>query len=1059
MRRMQCEGAIFDLDGVITQTARIHFKAWKITFDEYLSKKSKETGIVFKPFTYEDDYLSYVDGKPRYMGVKSFLDSRDIVLPYGEPSDSTERETICGIGNEKNETFRRIVTEEGVDIYQSTISFIKELKQKGVKIGVASSSMNCKFILHKTGLSDLFDAIVGGIISKEIGLKGKPYPDIFLLAAENLGTTPNQCLLVEDAISGVEAGKNGNFALVIGVARNGEVQELQARGADIAVKDLSELSFENVNTWFKEGIYDDSWHLTYYGFEPREEKLRESLTTVGNGYFGARGCFEMEKADEVIHYPGTYIAGIYNELPSSVFRKTIYNNDFVNCPNWLLIELKIGESDFIHPLQEEIIFYKHDLNMKDGVMIRSLTFKDKEGRITSIRSERIASMYNPHLGAIRYTITPHNYSEEITLRSTLDGTVLNYGVERYRELNTKHLYPISVVKENGGISLHVRTTTSKVNICMHARNILYQDEKPVKVKRKILKDMGIISENMTFHADKENPYVLEKLVSIFTSRDSDIEDDPEEVAKASLNDVGSFDEIFKKHRRVWRQLWELVNNRIDGDRFAQKVIHLHTYHLLVTASIHNKSIDAGIPARGLHGEAYRGHIFWDELYIFPFYNLHFPEIARSFLLYRYRRLDAAREYARENGYKGAMYPWQSADSGKEETQSMHYNPVSGKWGPDLSRLQRHVSIAIAYNIWEYFYVTNDLDFLHEYGAEMMVEIARFWASIAKYSRNDKRYHISGVMGPDEFHEKYPGSKKGGLKDNAYTNIMVCWLMHKTIETVEYLPERVLKKLEEKIGFNKDELKKWKEIVEKMNVVITEDGIISQFDGYMDLKELDWDYYREKYRNIKRLDRILKSEGNSPDRYKATKQADTLMTYYVLSPGQVKHILEIMGYDINNELKLMEKNYEYYVKRTSHGSTLSNVVHAAILKYHHTHKRDMWEWFFNALESDICDTQGGTTAEAIHCGVMGGTLDILFKSFAGINIFKDHLQIDPSLPVNWNTLAFKILLRNIWLYIEITHEIIKVQYIEGTGEKASVQVGDKIYELTNHEPLEIPYKSC
>jgi len=411
MGGIQCKAAIFDLDGVITQTAQVHFKAWKSTFDEYLRKKFKKTKRDFKPFTYEGDYLPYVDGKPRYMGVKSFLDSRDIVIPYGEPSDSTEKETICGIGNKKNETFRRVVTEEGVDIYQSTLSFIKELKDKGVKVGVASSSMNCRFILHKTGFIELFDAVIGGIISKEIGLKGKPHPDIFLLTAENLDARPNQCLLVEDAISGVEAGKNGNFGLVIGVARNGDTQELQARGADITVEDLSEVSFEDVDTWFKEGIYDDSWHLTYYGFEPREEKLRESLTTVGNGYFGTRGSFEMEKADEVIHYPGTYIAGIYNELPSLVFRKTIYNNDFVNCPNWLLIELKIGESDFVHPLQEEIIFYKHDLNMKDGVMIRSLTFKDKKGRITSIRSERIASMYNPHLGAVRYTITSHNYSE------------------------------------------------------------------------------------------------------------------------------------------------------------------------------------------------------------------------------------------------------------------------------------------------------------------------------------------------------------------------------------------------------------------------------------------------------------------------------------------------------------------------------------------------------------------------------------------------------------------------------------------------------------------------
>jgi HAD superfamily hydrolase (TIGR01509 family) len=997
------------------------------------------------------------------MGVKSFLESRDIEIPYGNPNDNPEMETICGIGNRKNEQFRSIVSEGGADIYDSTVSFVQALKQRGVKVGVSSSSMNCSFILEKTGLIDLFETVIDGVVSREIGLRGKPHPDIFMIACENLKLSPNECMMVEDAIVGVEAGKNGNFALVVGISRNGNLQELQAHGADITVSDMAELSIADVEEWFKRGMENDSWNLNYHGFEPENEKLRETLTTVGNGYFGTRGCFEGVKADEVIHYPGTYIAGVFNKLPSVVFRKTIYNNDFVNCPNWLLIEINIGDSGFVNIYDEELLEYSHNLNMREGVMSRHIRFKDKVGRITTIHSERIASMHNPHLAAIRYSVTPENYSECITLRSTLDGTVINYGVPRYRELNSKHLYPISVVRENGGISLHVRTTASKVNICMHAENALYNHGgKAVPVQRTVNKDMGIISEDLTFNARNKQVYVLEKLVSIFTSRDSDVEGDPEENAKTALVHVKRYEKMLRSHKNEWRKLWSKADYNISGDRFSQKVVRLHIYHLLVTASIHNTHIDAGMPARGLHGEAYRGHIFWDDVFIFPFYFLHFPEIARALLMYRYRRLDAAREYARVNGYDGAMYPWQSADDGSEETQTLHFNPVAGKWGPDLSRLQRHVSIAITYNIWAYYYVTGDLDFLQKYGAEMMLEIARFWASIAQYVKKEDRYHITGVMGPDEFHEKYPNAKKGGLKDNAYTNIMVCWLLHKTVETWEHLPEKMKNTLIKNINFSETELEKWNDIVRKMSVEINDEGVISQFAGYMDLLELDWEAYREKYGNIHRLDRILKSEGESPDRFKVTKQADVLMLFYLLAPGQVKHVLEVMGYDDINELELIEQNYTYYSKRTSHGSTLSYIVHCAILKYLDFHKKSMWDWFQHALKSDIYDIQGGTTAEAVHCGVMGGTLDILFKSFAGINIFKDRLQIEPNLPSQWNRLSFKILLRGSWYGIDITQDHIYVHHVKKpvikSVQELSIQVGDAYYSLHNSKPLRIPYRA-
>ncbi len=177
---------------------------------------------------------------------------------------------------------------------------------------------------------------------------------------------------------------------------------------------------------------------------------------------------------------------------------------------------------------------------------------------------------------------------------------------------------------------------------------------------------------------------------------------------------------------------------------------------------------------------------------------------------------------------------------------------------------------------------------------MRLEIARFWASISEYDERDGRWHIRGVMGPDEFHEKYPGAEEGGINDNTYTNFMAAWLMHKTIETLRYLPEEVIRRLSEKTGFRMEETERWAQIVRKMNVVITGDGILSQFDGYMDLKELDWEHYRKKYGDIHRLDRILKAEGDSPDRYRGSKQADVLMLFYLLSPGQVRNILEWMG---------------------------------------------------------------------------------------------------------------------------------------------------------------------
>jgi beta-phosphoglucomutase family hydrolase len=246
------EAVIFDMDGVITKTALTHASAWKMMFDEYLRKREKEHGELFVEFTHAGDYLPYVDGKPRYKGVQSFLESRGIHIPFGDPSDSVGTETVCGLGNQKNIAFNEVLEKEGVEVYPSTVALLNELKTAGIKLGVASSSKNCKPVLERVDLLYIFDARVDGVVSAELGLHGKPEPDIFTTACDIVGVKYANAIVVEDAVSGVKAGKKGNFGLTIGIARENNRKELEDAGADLVVEDLEEVGgMEGLNKLFE----------------------------------------------------------------------------------------------------------------------------------------------------------------------------------------------------------------------------------------------------------------------------------------------------------------------------------------------------------------------------------------------------------------------------------------------------------------------------------------------------------------------------------------------------------------------------------------------------------------------------------------------------------------------------------------------------------------------------------------------------------------------------------------------------------------------------------------
>ena len=361
---------------------------------------------------------------------------------------------------------------------------------------------------------------------------------------------------------------------------------------------------------------------------------------------------------------------------------------------------------------------------------------------------------------------------------------------------------------------------------------------------------------------------------------------------------------------------------------VQLLLRFHTAHVLQVCSRHTARHDAGVPARGLNGEAYRGHVFWDELYVYPFLNFRLPEVTRGLLMYRYRRLTEARAAAREAGYQGAMFPWQSGSDGTEETQVVHLNPLSGQWDADYSHNQRHVNAAIFYNAWQYYQATDDLEFLRDYGAELMLEIARFWASLAHYNPENERFEIHGVMGPDEFHERYPDAQDDGLRNNAYTNVMVAWIAETAPRVLDLLPASRRAALRARLGLTDDELRTWQDMSRRMFVPFHGEDVISQFEGYADLEELDWERYRAEHDNIQRLDRILKAEGDDPDRYQLTKQADAVMLFFLFPPDELRRLFEQLGYA--HDSQMARRTVEYYDQRTSHGSTLSLITHAGVL---------------------------------------------------------------------------------------------------------------------------------
>eukprot|EP01063_Lacrimia_lanifica_P011419 TRINITY_DN18201_c0_g1_i1.p1 TRINITY_DN18201_c0_g1~~TRINITY_DN18201_c0_g1_i1.p1 ORF type:complete len:1591 (+),score=551.66 TRINITY_DN18201_c0_g1_i1:138-4910(+) len=1096
------KACIVDLDTLIPHD-NLQREASVLVFDEVFRSRPGMHPAVSKS---EHELLITTCSLARINGIQSILESRGIELPMGNQSETAGLNSVNAVDNRREEIMHSLIArdESPVAVSETVLAFLKNLQSHGVKLALISTLSHANQILERAKLAHLFQTITNVDKMWELRHRPLPAPDSLLGACTDLGCGMGETVVITGTTAGIQAAREGNFGLIIGVKTEAKASSL---APDIATDDVSSVSPRTMVEWFQKGVQKDSWKLAYTTFQPALELQKETLTTVGNGYFSSRGSFELydrtyttDGSEALVHYPGHYINGLYSRKTSTVGGDhVVENTDLVNCPNWSMIKVRIGEDvDFISPLDQDILDYMHQVNLKDAVMERSVTFRDGKGRISKISSSRLCSMDLMHLAAITFKFTPLNYTDTVTIRSGIDASVENNLVKRYRGLENSHLTVEACGQpgyvhgaSNGSPPFYVlaKVEDPATYLSTAVRNVVvvtHETAEPVLATRGVKREGDVVYEEYTAQVDADlDGYMrLDKLVAVFTSNDQTVSKDgsmagllaktsvrnmapdapgrPPSLSRSNndplaanpeipvcesptwsqcespthgvsadyhqvgphkalvnqslghLDDILSFHRVLDPHRQAWQDIWDASDVQIKGDRASQRNCRVHTYHLFVTASPHMASVDAAILARGLHGESYRGHVFWDEVYAFPFYISTFPEVCKAHLMYRMKRLPAARASAERLGLEGAMYPWQSADTGFDCTQSLHFNPHNQCWIGDQSFRQRHVNIAVFYDAWVYLERVSMTEEDKKPGGfrsratGMMLEIAQCWGSMCTLG-DDGRYHIANTMGPDEFHE---GNE--GLADNAYTNIMVVWLLQRAMELAKERPGEDYP------------LALWEGITKHMYVSVRSDGVLEQFKGFFDLLPLDMTAYKHRVHDISRMDLVMQAESKKAGEYQVLKQADTLLLWYLLRPAEVHGILQQLGYaDATGDPKdLVQTNYSYYVPRTQDGSTLSYLVHghvAALLG----DTTSQWSWFTEAARADIFN-RGGTTGEGIHCSVMAGSLDFITSWFAGLREER-HGQwvIEPSLPSHWLSVKFRKKIRAYDYYFHIADGRVKL----------------------------------
>ena len=916
----------------------------------------------------------------------------------------------------------------GIAVSAGAVRLLTQLRAAGLSVA-AISSQHCRETLAGSALDGLLDELVDGEVAATMSLPGRPDPAMYLEAAQRLGMDLDRVVVIDDDHAAVAAARGSGFALVIGVDRHGDAPTLAAAGADLVVTEVG--SLQPVGR----GPLHDGCHLTYRPRSAAGEGLRETLCTLANGYLGTRGAATWA-TDDGVHYPGTYLAGCYNRHVADIEGRRVERETIVNVPNWLQLSFSAVDGPFLADPGVLVDEQELCLDLRRGVLRRRYRVTDPAGRRTTATERRLVSMSDPHLAAVTLDLVAENWSGPLYIRSGIDATccadqAAGAPLSTHRNLRLAG----SGADPAGLVWLAARTTQSNI-VLAEATRTRIDGAEPMQPQYDGNSVAGLYRVDLRQAARCH----VEKVAAVYTSRDPAISE-PMAAARQAVVDTAGFAGLLNAHRAAWARRWSQSSTEIDADEGPAGAVNLHLFHLMQVAAPHTIDIDAGLAARGLHGEGYEGHVFWDELFVFPVLNLHSPTVGRALLRYRRRRLPAARRIARDADEIGIRFPWQSSSDGCDETPSMLFNPRSGHWLPDRSANQRHVGLAVAYNFWHHWQTTGDDEFFFTEGVQVLFEVARHFAHLATFDERLGRFRIRGMMGPDEFHDGYPWSEVAGVDDNAYTNVLSAWLLARMLELTGRLRHDRRSDILDRLGIDDTELA-FLDSVSRGLYVPFHDGVISQFAGYEKLEPIDLNAYRARYTNIGLLDLILEAEGDTVRRYQVGKQADTLMLPYLFSLPELRQIFSRLGYPLTDET--LRRTIDYYTARATHGSTLSQVVHAWVAA--RADRPASWHHLSQALAADMADTQGGTTKEGIHLGAMAGTIDILQRCYTGLDVHAGTLVLNPVLPDQIKRLHTNISYRGHHLDIRISADAITVASAPGQAAPIPLTLAGRTVRL-------------
>ncbi|HEX9071764.1 MAG TPA: glycoside hydrolase family 65 protein [Pseudolabrys sp.] len=681
---------------------------------------------------------------------------------------------------------------------------------------------------------------------------------------------------------------------------------------------------------------DPEWTFVEEGFTLAREHEVESLFAIGNGYVGSRGSLAEGSA---LSSPATFVAGVFDSDASSL-------SGLAPTADWTRLSTTIDgrplRLDRGHNLEHRRI-----LDMRQGIFWREWRHQDEAGRITRVRVLRLASLADRHLLVQCATITPENFSGTIFVDATLTGPV-------------------------------VQVTGSGTTVAMAvARRVMNSTDL-------WMPSTELIQGRQGLELTLGETYRLDRVVALYTSRETA---DPRETARRHVERaIENVAGVIGEHRDAWLARWQASDVRIEGDPAAQRALRFAIYHLVSAANPQDERVSIG--ARGLSGTTYKGHVFWDtDIFMLPFFILAYPEAARALVMYRYHTLAAARGKAARLGYRGALYAWESADSGEDVTPLFVVAPDGQVVRILTGEQEQHISADVAFGVWNYWQATGDHHFLVEAGAEILIETARFWASRAK-REEDGRYHIRGVIGPDEYHET--------VDDNAYTNGMAQWNLEAAGEIANLVAERwpgTWQALSRRLGIEPEESRRWQQVARDLYTGFDErTGLFEQFRGYFDLEEIDLAAFVPR---TAPMDVLLGRERIQ--RSKVIKQPDVVMLVYLLwerMPPAVR-----------------KANFEYYEPRCGHGSSLSPAVHALVA----ARLGDIAlaeRYFRQAAEVDLADSMGNAVG-GIHAGALGGLWQAAVLGFAGLHFRGESPEHRANLPPSWRSLSTRFQLRGRW----------------------------------------------